>query len=73
MAQPIPLQLAPRDPQRALNVRLEQAPLEHAEAVLAAYEVLQGLHDARYADDDGGSGPMAAWRCPMRICKICGN
>ena len=25
--------------------RLQQAPLEHAEAVLAAYEVLQGLHD----------------------------
>jgi len=45
MAQPIPLQLAPRDPQRALNVRLEQAPLEHAEAVLAGYEVLQVLHD----------------------------
>jgi uncharacterized protein YjgD (DUF1641 family) len=45
MAQPIPLQLAPRDPQRDLNVRLQQAPLEHAEAVLAGYEVLQGLHD----------------------------
>jgi len=45
MAQPIPLQLAPRDPQRELNVRLQQAPLEHAEAVLAGYEVLQGLHD----------------------------
>ena len=45
MAQPIPLHLAPRDPQRELNVRLQQAPSEHAEAVLAAYEVLQGLHD----------------------------
>jgi uncharacterized protein YjgD (DUF1641 family) len=45
MAQPIPLQLAPRDPQRELDVRLQQAPLEHAEAVLAGYEVLQGLHD----------------------------
>jgi uncharacterized protein YjgD (DUF1641 family) len=45
MAQPIPLHLAPRDPREGLNVRLEQAPLEHAEAVLAAYEVLQGLHD----------------------------
>ena len=45
MAQPIPLHLAPRDPQRDLNVRLQQAPLEHAEAVLAAYEVLQGFHD----------------------------
>jgi len=45
MAQPIPLQLVPRDPQRELNVRLQQAPSEHAEAVLAAYEVLQGMHD----------------------------
>lgn len=45
MARPIPLHLAPRDPQRELDVRLQQAPLEHAEAVLAGYEVLQGLHD----------------------------
>jgi uncharacterized protein YjgD (DUF1641 family) len=45
MAQPIPLHLAPRDPRADLNLRLQQAPLEHAEAVLAAYEVLQGLHD----------------------------
>lgn len=45
MAQPIPLQLAPRDRQRELNVRLQQAPEEHAEAVLAAYEVLQSMHD----------------------------
>jgi uncharacterized protein YjgD (DUF1641 family) len=45
MARPIPLELAPRDPRRELNSRLQQAPLEHAEAVLAAYEVLQGLHD----------------------------
>ncbi|MDX6403115.1 MAG: hypothetical protein QOH70_570 [Blastocatellia bacterium] len=45
MAQPIPLHLAPRDPREGLNSRLQQAPLDHAEAVLAAYEVLQGLHD----------------------------
>ena len=45
MAQPIPLHLAPRDPQRELDVRLQQAPVKHAEAILAAYEVLQGLHD----------------------------
>jgi uncharacterized protein YjgD (DUF1641 family) len=45
MAQPIPLQLASRDPQRELNVRLKQAPEEHAAAVLAAYEVLQSMHD----------------------------
>jgi uncharacterized protein YjgD (DUF1641 family) len=46
MARPIPLGLTPRDPQRELASRLEQAPLEHAEAVLAAYEVLQSLHDS---------------------------
>jgi uncharacterized protein YjgD (DUF1641 family) len=45
MARPIPLHLAPHDPRRELDARLQQAPLEHAEALLAAYEVLQGLHD----------------------------
>jgi uncharacterized protein YjgD (DUF1641 family) len=45
MAQPIPLHLAPRDPREGLNSRLQQAPMDHAEAVLAAYDVLQGLHD----------------------------
>ena len=46
MARPIPLDLTPRDPQRELNSRLQRAPQEHAEAVLAAYELLQGLHDS---------------------------
>ena len=45
MAQPIPLHLARRDPRHDLSLRLQQAPLDHAEAVLAGYEVLQGLHD----------------------------
>jgi uncharacterized protein YjgD (DUF1641 family) len=45
MAQPIPLHLAPRDPREQFSSRLQQAPLDHAEAVLAGYEVLQGLHD----------------------------
>jgi uncharacterized protein YjgD (DUF1641 family) len=45
MARPIPLRPAPRDLREELNSRLQQAPLEHAEAVLAAYEVLQLLHD----------------------------
>ena len=45
MAQPILLHIPPRDPQRELQVKLERAPAEHAEALLAAYEVLQGLHD----------------------------
>ncbi len=45
MAEPIALKLAPRDLREALYHRLENAPLEHAEALLAAYEVLQGLQD----------------------------
>ena len=45
MAQPIPLQMAARDPRAELQAQLQNAPLEHAQALLAAYEVLQGLHD----------------------------
>jgi uncharacterized protein YjgD (DUF1641 family) len=45
MAQPIPLEIPPRNPRAELRSRLEQAPEEHAEAVLAAYEVLQQLHE----------------------------
>jgi uncharacterized protein YjgD (DUF1641 family) len=45
MARPIPLELPARNPREELRLRLEQAPIEHAEAVLAGFEVLQGLHD----------------------------
>src|SRR5580698_7148419 len=45
MAQPIPLELPARDPRAELQARLQNAPQEHAEALLSAYEVLQGLHD----------------------------
>ncbi len=45
MAQPISLEIPPRDPRKELIARLERAPVEHAEAILSAYEVLQGLHD----------------------------
>ena len=45
MAQPIPLEIPPRNPRAELRARLEVAPEEHAEAVLAAYEVLQELHN----------------------------
>jgi uncharacterized protein YjgD (DUF1641 family) len=45
MAQPIPLQLPPRDPREELRKRLEQAPVKHAEALLESYELLQQLHD----------------------------
>jgi uncharacterized protein YjgD (DUF1641 family) len=45
MAKPVPLQLPAKDPREELRARLDRAPLEHAEALLAGYEVLQGLHD----------------------------
>lgn len=45
MAEPIPLNLPPHDPREALFRRLENAPQEHAEALLNVYEILQGLHD----------------------------
>jgi uncharacterized protein YjgD (DUF1641 family) len=45
MANPIPLELPHADPRIELQARLQNAPAEHAEALLAGYEVLQGLHD----------------------------
>ncbi|MGC1462854.1 MAG: hypothetical protein WA802_11675 [Terracidiphilus sp.] len=45
MAQPIPLNLPSRDPRAELRSRLENAPIEHAEALLDSYELLQQLHE----------------------------
>jgi uncharacterized protein YjgD (DUF1641 family) len=45
MAQPIPLNLPPRDSRAELRCRLENAPVEHAEALLDSYELLQQLHE----------------------------
>jgi uncharacterized protein YjgD (DUF1641 family) len=50
MAKPIPLGLPPHDPREELRSRLDRAPLEHAEALLAGYEVLQGLYDEGVLD-----------------------
>ena len=47
MTPPIPLKLPPRDARHELQTRLDQAPIEHAEALLDAYELLQELHDHR--------------------------
>ena len=47
MAQPIPLELAPRDPRKELIARLEAAPADHAEALLDAFDLLQQLHERR--------------------------
>jgi uncharacterized protein YjgD (DUF1641 family) len=45
MSSPIPLSIPARDPRAELKVRLQNAPVDHAEALLSVYEVLQGLHD----------------------------
>ena len=46
MARPIGLDVAPHDPREELRKRLEEAPEEHAEALLESYEFLQQLHDS---------------------------
>src|SRR5580698_1307615 len=45
MARPISLELPPRDPCQELRKRLDEAPIEHAEALLDSWELLQQLHD----------------------------
>jgi uncharacterized protein YjgD (DUF1641 family) len=45
MARPIPFDAPPRDPRVELQHRLDRAPIEHAEALLSAYDLLQKLHD----------------------------
>jgi len=46
MARPIGWERASRDPREELRKRLEQAPEQHAEALLDLYELLQQLHDS---------------------------
>jgi uncharacterized protein YjgD (DUF1641 family) len=55
MAKPNPLEVPARDSRIELQARLQNAPLEHAQALLAAYEVLQGLHDRGVFDLMRGS------------------
>ena len=45
MSQPIRLEFPPRDARTELQTRLKNAPLQHAEALLSGYELLQVLHD----------------------------
>jgi uncharacterized protein YjgD (DUF1641 family) len=44
MARPIVLELPPRDPREELRKRLEEAPVQHAEALLDSYDLLEKLH-----------------------------
>ena len=50
MAQPIRFSVPPRDPHDVLRERIERAPEEHAEAILAAYDLLQVLHERGILD-----------------------
>jgi uncharacterized protein YjgD (DUF1641 family) len=46
MARAIGLEVMPHDAREELHRRLEQAPEDHAEALLESYELLQQLHDS---------------------------
>ena len=50
MARPIPLDLPPRAEHVERTAQLDAARVKHADAVLAGYEVLQGLHDQGVLD-----------------------
>src|SRR6267154_1021968 len=50
MAQPIPFNVPPVDSRAGLRARLEHAPDKHAEAILAAYDLLQALHERGILD-----------------------
>jgi uncharacterized protein YjgD (DUF1641 family) len=50
MATPIPFHVPPFDSRSALRAKVEQAPDTHAEAILAAYDLLQALHDRGILD-----------------------
>src|SRR5258708_15192874 len=50
MSQPIRLEFSPSDARAELQNRLQNAPLQHAEALLSGYELLQRLHDRGILD-----------------------
>src|SRR3989441_12348745 len=50
MSQPIRLEFSPRDARAELQTRLQDAPLQHAEALLSGYDLLQRLHDRGVLD-----------------------
>ena len=50
MSQPIRLDFSPRDARAELQTRLQNAPLQHAEALLSGYDLLQRLHDRGVLD-----------------------
>lgn len=50
MAKPIEMRPQPRDPREELQRRLSDAPIEHADAMLSLYKLLQQLHDSGTLD-----------------------
>jgi uncharacterized protein YjgD (DUF1641 family) len=50
MAQPIRFAVPPVDNRAVLRARVEDAPEAHAEAILAAFDLLQALHDRGILD-----------------------
>src|SRR5882762_4511149 len=50
MAQPIRFSVPAPDPRAVLRDRVDRAPEEHAQAILAAYDLLQALHDRGILD-----------------------
>lgn len=50
MANPIPFKPAPVDPKTELSRRLAAAPMEHAEALLVGWDLLQTAHDQGILD-----------------------
>src|SRR6267378_7811065 len=50
MSEPIRLDFPPRDARSELLSRLQNAPLQHAEALLSGYDLLQRLHDRGVLD-----------------------
>jgi uncharacterized protein YjgD (DUF1641 family) len=50
MAKPIEFTPAPHDARDELKQRIESAPVEHAAAVLSAYELLEDLHQSGTLD-----------------------
>ena len=55
MAAPIKFESPSRSAHEELLERLEQAPAAHAEALLAVYDLLQGLHDRGVLDTLNGA------------------
>jgi len=50
MSQPIRLEFPPRNARVELQTRLQNAPLQHSEALLSGYDLLQRLHDRGVLD-----------------------